>query len=136
MLAPTFEFISRAEVRRTMPEAVDEVRATPLRTVERDVAASCAVRGLSFWVHRLADRDGDTLGELTHAIEAYFDAAPGTGMGRDLAGLLGISPGSASEHAKSLRLAGLVTSHRHGNTVRHYITPLGHSLQARNGRRP
>ncbi|MGZ3143814.1 winged helix-turn-helix transcriptional regulator [Lentzea chajnantorensis] len=42
-----------------------------------------------------------------------------------IAAALGISPGRASEHAGVLRDAGLITSHRHRNTVRHVPTPLG-----------
>jgi len=42
-----------------------------------------------------------------------------------VAALLGISPGRASEHAGVLRDAGLITSHRHRNTVRHVPTKLG-----------
>jgi DNA-binding transcriptional ArsR family regulator len=41
-----------------------------------------------------------------------------------IAAALGISPGRASEHAGVLRDAGLITSHRHRNTVRHVPTPL------------
>lgn len=42
-----------------------------------------------------------------------------------IAASLGISPGRASEHAGVLRDAGLITSHRHRNTVRHVPTKLG-----------
>lgn len=42
-----------------------------------------------------------------------------------IAASLGISPGRASEHAGVLRDAGLITSHRHRNTVRHVPTSLG-----------
>ncbi|WP_154697522.1 winged helix-turn-helix domain-containing protein [Lentzea guizhouensis] len=42
-----------------------------------------------------------------------------------VAALVGISPGRASEHAGVLRDAGLITSHRHRNTVRHVPTTLG-----------
>lgn len=42
-----------------------------------------------------------------------------------IANALGISPGRASEHAGVLRDAGLITSHRHRNTVRHVPTKLG-----------
>ena len=38
---------------------------------------------------------------------------------------LNISIASASEHASLLRAAGLVTSQRCGNTVQHWLTPLG-----------
>jgi DNA-binding transcriptional ArsR family regulator len=67
-------------------------------------------------------------GLLGHTRAAVLRA---TVVGRstsELAADLGIALGSASEHAKTLRRAGLVTSQRHGNTVRHYVTPLGRSL--------
>ncbi|MGK5738855.1 ArsR/SmtB family transcription factor [Micromonospora sp. URMC 103] len=48
-----------------------------------------------------------------------------------LASALGISVASASQHASTLRAAGLITSHRDGVTVRHTLTPLGgHLLRA------
>ncbi|MFC7327357.1 ArsR/SmtB family transcription factor [Marinactinospora rubrisoli] len=46
----------------------------------------------------------------------------------ELARRLGISNASASEHAAVLRDAGLVTSHRDRNTVRHITTDLGMAL--------
>jgi DNA-binding transcriptional ArsR family regulator len=46
----------------------------------------------------------------------------------ELARRLRISPGGASQHATVLREAGLVTSRRHRNTVRHTITRLGLDL--------
>lgn len=45
-----------------------------------------------------------------------------------LARLTGLSPSSASEHAKALRNAGLVTSTRAGQAVRHTATELGARL--------
>ncbi|MBP2320054.1 DNA-binding transcriptional ArsR family regulator [Kibdelosporangium banguiense] len=45
-----------------------------------------------------------------------------------LAHRLGISPGRAHEHAAVLREAGLITSHRHRNTVLHMATTLGTEL--------
>jgi DNA-binding transcriptional ArsR family regulator len=45
-----------------------------------------------------------------------------------VAGKLGISPGRAHEHAAVLRDAGLITSHRHRNTVLHMPTTLGAEL--------
>lgn len=45
-----------------------------------------------------------------------------------LAQQLGISPASASGHAKTLRAAGLVTTSRDGKFVRHACTPLGARL--------
>lgn len=46
----------------------------------------------------------------------------------EIARVLDISAASASEHASLLRAAGLVTSERYGNTVRHTLTPLGVEL--------
>jgi DNA-binding transcriptional ArsR family regulator len=46
----------------------------------------------------------------------------------ELARRLRISPGGASQHATVLREAGLVTSRRQRNTVRHSITKLGLDL--------
>ncbi|MFJ2582229.1 winged helix-turn-helix domain-containing protein [Kitasatospora aureofaciens] len=47
-----------------------------------------------------------------------------------LARELGISVASASEHARALRRAGLVSTVRAGRAVRHSCTPLGHRLLA------
>ncbi|MFJ8470922.1 helix-turn-helix domain-containing protein [Kitasatospora sp. NPDC094011] len=47
-----------------------------------------------------------------------------------LARELGISAASASEHARALRRAGLVSTVRAGRAVRHSCTPLGHRLLA------
>ncbi|HEX4473394.1 MAG TPA: winged helix-turn-helix domain-containing protein [Nocardioides sp.] len=52
-----------------------------------------------------------------------------------LATCLGISVASASEHASALRAAGLVTSGRDRNAVRHGLTPLGSGLVRAAGRR-
>ncbi|MGW1412279.1 winged helix-turn-helix domain-containing protein [Streptomyces sp. NPDC002403] len=60
------------------------------------------------------------------ALEALTDSAGHTT--KQLAERLGISPASASEHATALRAAGLITSLRHANTVRHTTTPLGTAL--------
>ena len=45
-----------------------------------------------------------------------------------LARHVGISPSSASEHASTLRAAGLITSERHGQAVVHHISELGSAL--------
>ncbi|GAA3929997.1 winged helix-turn-helix domain-containing protein [Actinomadura viridis] len=45
-----------------------------------------------------------------------------------LAARLGVSAPSASQHATSLRGAGLITSRRRGKTVLHTLTPLGERL--------
>ncbi|QXE32932.1 winged helix-turn-helix domain-containing protein [Streptomyces sp. GMY02] len=46
----------------------------------------------------------------------------------ELARRTGTAPATASEHAGTLREAGLATSTRHGNTVLHTLTPLGAAL--------
>ena len=46
----------------------------------------------------------------------------------DLAGAVGISPASASEHAKVLRDADLIETRREGRSVRHSLTPLGRTM--------
>jgi DNA-binding transcriptional ArsR family regulator len=49
----------------------------------------------------------------------------------DLADQVGISVSSASEHAATLRDAGIVTSHRTGQAVHHRLTDLGFALLQR-----
>ena len=44
-----------------------------------------------------------------------------------------ISPSSASEHAATLRDAGLLTSHRRGQATEHRLTQLGHALLRTSG---
>ncbi|GHH70605.1 transcriptional regulator [Streptosporangium violaceochromogenes] len=51
----------------------------------------------------------------------------------EIARALGISAASASEHASLLRAAGLVSSERRGNTVRHRLSPLGLAFLHRSG---
>ncbi len=46
----------------------------------------------------------------------------------DLAVMVGISPASASEHAKVLREACLIETRRVGRSVRHSLTPLGRTM--------
>ena len=47
---------------------------------------------------------------------------------RDLARLLGLSPGGASQHLTALRAAGLVTARREGRSVLYARTALGDGL--------
>jgi DNA-binding transcriptional ArsR family regulator len=70
---------------------------------------------------RLADLLGRTRAAALHALRQ-----PRTTT--DLAGQLAISLASASEHTKTLREANLVRTTRHGRSVRHSLTPLGHQL--------
>jgi DNA-binding MarR family transcriptional regulator len=46
----------------------------------------------------------------------------------ELAGAVGISAASASEHAKVLRDANLIETRRQGRSVRHSLTPLGRTI--------
>ena len=46
----------------------------------------------------------------------------------ELAYEVGISPASASEHAKVLRDANLIETRRQGRSVRHSLTPLGRTI--------
>jgi DNA-binding transcriptional ArsR family regulator len=50
---------------------------------------------------------------------------PGPHTTSSVAGDVGISASSASEHLTTLRTTGLVSSHRAGGTVVHRVTPLG-----------
>jgi DNA-binding transcriptional ArsR family regulator len=70
---------------------------------------------------RLADLLGRTRAAALHALRQ-----PRTTT--DLAGQLAISLASASEHTRTLREANLVRTTRHGRSVRHSLTPLGHQL--------
>ncbi|WP_234340390.1 winged helix-turn-helix domain-containing protein [Streptomyces sp. TP-A0875] len=66
---------------------------------------------------------GQTRAAVLHTIADH----PGSST-KELAGLLGISPPSASEHATTLRAAGLVRTVRERNTALHSLTPLGLAL--------
>jgi Helix-turn-helix domain len=46
----------------------------------------------------------------------------------ELAGVVGISPASASEHAKVLRDGSLIETSREGRLARHALTPLGRTM--------
>ena len=72
---------------------------------------------------------GDALAVLVGATRAAVLRAlaqPSTTSG--LAGHVGISVSSASEHTTALRNAGLVASHRLGQAVHHHLTHLGFSV--------
>lgn len=64
------------------------------------------------------------LGRTRTAVLKAITRAPSSTTSQ-IASVLGISPGRASEHAGVLRDAGLISSHRHRNTVRHVPTRLG-----------
>ena len=70
---------------------------------------------------RLADLLGRTRAAALHALRQ-----PRTTT--DLASQLAISLASASEHTRTLREAHLIRTTRHGRSVRHSLTPLGHQL--------
>ncbi|RCV50776.1 transcriptional regulator [Marinitenerispora sediminis] len=65
------------------------------------------------------------LGRTRAAVLRTLTSAHTTG---ELARTLDISLPSASEHTSLLRAAGLVSSERRGNSVRHHLTPLGLEL--------
>jgi DNA-binding transcriptional ArsR family regulator len=73
---------------------------------------------------------GHTKARVLTAIESSPDLST-----TQLAAHLGISPASASEHASVLRSAGLITSTRDRNAVRHTLLPLGAGV-ARASRNP
>ncbi|MET7301779.1 winged helix-turn-helix domain-containing protein [Embleya sp. NPDC005575] len=77
---------------------------------------------------RNAPKSLATLLGRTRAAVLRTLADPGGHTTTQLAGHLGISLASASEHAAALRAAGLVTSLRQAGTVRHTTTALGTSL--------
>lgn len=89
--------------------------------VTRDVLATADV----FTAPARSGQALETLLGRTRA--AVLQAADGAGTG-DLARRLGVSAASASQHATVLRQAGLITSRRLGQTVRHTLTPLGQAL--------
>ncbi|MFH8518185.1 ArsR/SmtB family transcription factor [Streptomyces gelaticus] len=59
------------------------------------------------------------------ALDAIGQASCTTG---ELAGLLSVSPATASEHATVLRQSGLISTTRHGSAVRHTLTSLGSAM--------
>jgi hypothetical protein len=78
----------------------------------------------------LTDRAGaDNLGALlgpTRAAVLRALAEPHSTA--ELADAVGVSPASASEHAKVLRDANLIQTRREGRSVRHSLTPLGRTM--------
>ncbi|NLU65926.1 winged helix-turn-helix domain-containing protein [Streptomyces sp. HNM0574] len=65
---------------------------------------------------------------LGHTRAAVLQSLGGECTTSELALRAGVSVSSASEHAAVLRAAGLITSTRHRNAVRHTLTPLGLAL--------
>ena len=73
--------------------------------------------------------NGDSLAALLGPTRAAALRALAVPRGTaELAGVVGISPGSASDHATVLRDAGLIETSREGRAVRHSLTPLGRTI--------
>lgn len=73
--------------------------------------------------------DGDSLAALLGPTRAAVLRALGEPRGTaDLAGTVGISSASASEHARVLREAYLIETHREGRAVRHSLTAFGAAM--------
>ncbi|EWM11216.1 helix-turn-helix transcriptional regulator [Kutzneria sp. 744] len=69
----------------------------------------------------LASLIGDTRARVLHALRVPRSTTK-------LAEHIHASPAAASKHATVLRQAGLISSTRRGNTVRHFVTALGEQL--------
>lgn len=67
------------------------------------------------------------IGQTRAALLAELDAPRST---TDVARLLGITPGGASQHVGALRAAGLVAGRREGRSVLYVRTPLADALVA------
>jgi DNA-binding transcriptional ArsR family regulator len=81
------------------------------------------------WRHQPA---GSALTALLGATRYAVLAAIGHGASTtELAGRLGVAPSSVSRHTSALRQAGILTTHRHGPSVLHTITPVGAALLRR-----
>ncbi|WP_367325608.1 helix-turn-helix domain-containing protein [Streptomyces sp. HUAS ZL42] len=81
--------------------------------------------------------DAPPLHALLGRTRAAILRATATGVTTtDAARQAGVSTGTATHHTTVLRDAGLITSHRHANTVLHTLTRLGAALLAREGRAP
>jgi DNA-binding transcriptional ArsR family regulator len=74
------------------------------------------------------DRLAALLGPTRAAVLRALAEPRGTA---ELAGVVGISPASASEHAKVLRETFLIETRREGRAVRHSLTALGRTLLGR-----
>jgi DNA-binding transcriptional ArsR family regulator len=67
----------------------------------------------------------DLLGRTRAAVLGAVNGGRST---TELARAVGTSIASASQHAAVLRSAGLISTHRTGPSVCHWLTPLGESL--------
>lgn len=75
------------------------------------------------------DTDSPPLNVLLGPTRAAILRASATGSTTtEAARRAGVTPTTASHHTAVLRDAGLITSHRHANTVLHTLTPLGAAL--------
>lgn len=73
---------------------------------------------------------------LGRARAAVLQAAAAGATTTEAARRAGVSPATATHHTTALRDAGLITSHRHGNTVIHTLTVLGATMLTRNPANP
>ncbi|MET9960109.1 winged helix-turn-helix domain-containing protein [Streptomyces sp. NPDC006326] len=84
--------------------------------------------GSALWPGR-GPADGAGLGALLGRTRAAALHLVAEGCGTtELARRLGVTPAAASQHAKALRGAGLITTSRRGGSVLHVTTPLGREL--------
>ncbi|MEN8652198.1 transcriptional regulator [Streptomyces sp. 21So2-11] len=90
--------------------------------VVTDLASGIALCGQS-------PADDDALGALLGRTRAAALRLAADGCGTtELARRLGVTPAAASQHAKTLRGAGLITTSRRGGSVLHITTALGREL--------
>ena len=107
-------------------------RGAPLRALHPDGSLLLVYSALTpLPLVPLPDPRTDPLAALlgptrAQVLQLLADPHSTTGLARTL----GISPATASTHAKTLRAAGLVTTAREGRQVRHSCTPLGTLLLA------
>ncbi|MGE7391501.1 ArsR/SmtB family transcription factor [Streptomyces sp. NPDC004126] len=81
------------------------------------------------WAPSAPARPDGALGALLGATRArVLRAAEAPASTAELGRRTGTSPATASHHATVLRAAGLLTTDRDGNGVRHALTPLGRAL--------
>ncbi|MFJ6385123.1 DUF5937 family protein [Kitasatospora sp. NPDC092039] len=103
----------------------------------QEAAATPLFTALPPGAHRAgptADAVGSVLGHTRAAVLSTIARHPGCST-RQLAALVGIATASASEHATTLRNAGLIDTHRDRRTTAHVATPTGLAvLDAPSGR--
>jgi DNA-binding transcriptional ArsR family regulator len=89
----------------------------------KDIADLARLHGDPRGPHAVAKLIGHSRSDLLNMIAEQ----PGLSV-KDLATLIGISLGAASEHITVMRSAGLIAGRRQGKAHRHSLTPLGASL--------